>query len=172
MLADRVGQVLDPPGPQSAGRYHRMGQRALYITQEADWAVIALGGYMAEDGLPRVVVPVQLDAALVFDQHDEAACALLGIDRDKSQIPWRKALLEGEEPPSWANSDAVRLSGADGIIDPSRGIACGWHVALFRWNELGGPKVKVCGEPIPCNYSESRARWVAPAEWKMPGYLS
>lgn len=127
---------------------------------------------MAEDGLTRVVVPVELDAALVFDQHDEAACVALGIDRDLSQMPWRKALFAGDEPPSWVNSDAARRYEVDGIIDPSRGIAGGWHVALFRWNELGGPKVSVCGDPIPCNYAESRARWVAPPEWIMPGQFT
>ncbi len=172
VLADRVEHVLGSPGPESAGRYHRLGEPALYITPHADWAVIALGGYMADDGLSRVVVPVELDAAYVVDQHDEAACAALGIDRDLSQRPWRKALEAGEQPPSWRNSDAARLAGADGIIDRSRGIAGGWHVALFRWNELGGPNVKVCGNPIPCNYAESRTRWAAPPEWTMPGYLS
>jgi hypothetical protein len=52
--ADRIDKILDPPGPDSAGRYHRHGQPALYITPEPDWAVIALGGYMVEDGLPRL----------------------------------------------------------------------------------------------------------------------
>jgi hypothetical protein len=38
--ADRMDQVLDPPAPESAGRYHRHGEPALYITAQHDWAVI------------------------------------------------------------------------------------------------------------------------------------
>lgn len=82
VLADRVERVLDPPGPERAGRYHRPGQRALYLTPEADWAAIAVGGYQAEEGLERLIVPLELDDAQVFDQHDEAACLELGIDRE------------------------------------------------------------------------------------------
>ena len=58
--ADRTAQVLDPPGPASAGRYHRPGQAALYITPEADWATIAIGRYLLDDGIARVVVPLEL----------------------------------------------------------------------------------------------------------------
>jgi RES domain-containing protein len=168
VLADRVDSVLAPPGPDSAGRYHRPGQAAIYLTAESDWAVIAMGGYMAEDGLPRVVVPLDLTKAWVFDQQDAAACAALGIDRDLSNSRWRKALLEGDEPPSWRNSDAARREGADGIIDRSRGIVGGWHVALFRWNTLGGPAVNVAGEPVPACYEEARSRWPSPSGWQMP----
>jgi RES domain-containing protein len=159
---------LAPPGLESAGRYHRLGQPALYITAEADWAVIAVGGYMAEDGRKRVVVPLEVSAAHVFDQHDEAACAALGIDREQSQTRWRRALDEGREPPSWANSDAARAVGADGIIDRSRGITGGWHVTLFRWNDLGGPMVAVAGPPVQIRYDEARARWPHPPEWVLP----
>ncbi|MEP7008516.1 MAG: hypothetical protein ABI810_21230, partial [Sphingomonas bacterium] len=54
ILAARAGDVLAPPGPQSAGRYHRLGQPALYITVSEEWAYIAISGYMREDGLARV----------------------------------------------------------------------------------------------------------------------
>jgi RES domain-containing protein len=168
--ADRVEHILDAPVPDSAGRYHRHGQPALYITAEHDWAVIALGGYMAEDGIARVVVPLEITPANVFDQHDEQACAALGIDRDNSNVRWRMALEKGDEPLSWRNSDAARAAGADGIIDRSRGITGGWHVTLFRWNALGGPKVKVAGDPMPADYSASRARWPHPPGWKLPAF--
>jgi RES domain-containing protein len=168
--ADRVEQLLEPPQPESAGRYHRHGQPALYITAEHDWAVIALGGYMAEDGVPRVVVPLEISTACVFDQHDEQACLALGIDREHSNVRWRRALERGEIPPSWRNSDAARAAGADGIIDRSRGIIDGWHVTLFRWNGLNGPKVRVAGDPIAADYPASRARWPHPPEWVLPAF--
>jgi RES domain-containing protein len=168
--ADRVEHLLDAPLPDSAGRYHRHGEPALYLTAEHDWAVIALGSYMAEDGLPRVVVPLEITEARVFDQHDEAACAALGINRERSNTRWRLALDEGREPESWANSDAVRAAELDGIIDRSRGISGGWHVALFRWNERGGPNVRVTGDPVVADYAASRSRWDAPTGWTMPAF--
>ena len=168
VLADRTERALDPPGPHSAGRYHRPGERALYMSAEPDWACIAVGGYMAEDGLPRVIVPVDVDEAHVFDQHDQAACAALGIDREHSNVRWRPELADGREPPSWRNSDAARAAGADGIIDRSRGIVGGWHVTLFRWNEPGAPQVRVAGEPIVCDYAACRARWPWPESWTLP----
>ena len=146
--ADRVGEPLAPPGPESAGRYHRRGQPALYLSASPLWASIAVSPYSREDGLKRVIVPVEIGPARVADQRDAAACAALGIDCAASREPWRPALARGEEPPSWRNGDAARAAGADGIIDPSRHIPGGWHLALFRWNGLGGPLVSVCGEPV------------------------
>ena len=167
IIARRIAQVLDPPGPESAGRYHRRGQPALYITPMADWAAIAVGNYMAEDGRPRVIVPLELDEAWVLDQRDEAACAALGIARDMSNVRWRPELAAGREPPSWQNSDIVREAGADGMIDRSRGIVGGWHLTLFRWNEPGAPTVSVAGEALPCDYAASRARWDYPPGWTL-----
>lgn len=159
ILAARAGDVLAPPGPQSAGRYHRLGQPALYITVSEEWAYIAISGYMREDGLARVIVPLEIGEAHVFDQRDEAACALLGIDREASNMAWRPVLAAGGEPPSWHNADAARAAGADGIIDRSRHIVGGWHVTLFRWNRLGGPSVRVCGDPVPAMLSDSEEKW-------------
>ena len=72
IATDRAEDVLEPPGPGSAGRYHRPGQPALYITPEADWAVIAIGRYLLADGIERAVVPLELDLAKVLDQRDPA----------------------------------------------------------------------------------------------------
>jgi RES domain-containing protein len=149
MLAARVHYVLAPPGPQGAGRYHRPGQPALYVSASEEWAYIAVSVYMREDGLPRVIVPLEVSEAQVFDQRDERACVALGIDREASNVAWRPVLAAGGEPPSWRNADAVRATGADGIIDRSRHIPGGWHITLFRWNDLGGPTVRVCGDPVP-----------------------
>jgi RES domain-containing protein len=157
--ADRSADVLAPPGRDSAGRYHRLGQPALYLTSTPDWAYIAVSGYMREDGLPRVIIPLEVTTAHVFDQRDEAACRALGIDREASNANWRGALAAGTEPPSWRNADAARTLGADGIIDRSRHIPGGWHVTLFRWNALGGPQVRVCGEAVVAVLSSSGKKW-------------
>jgi RES domain len=172
IAADRVGQVLDPPGPESAGRYHRPGEPALYITPHADWATIAVGRYLLSDGIARVAVPLELDRADVFDQRDPQACAALVIDLKKSQIRWNDELAAGREPHSWAASDAARAAGAQGIIDVSRGIEGGWHVCLFAWSVPGAPQVCVAGEPAPCDYSSARDRWPAPVGWALPDHLA
>ena len=75
---DRLEHVLAPPGPGSAGRYHRHGQPALYIALEADWAAISIARYVVEDGLERIVVPLRLSEARVVDQRDAATCAAYG----------------------------------------------------------------------------------------------
>ena len=167
IAAERVEHVLDPPGPESAGRYHRRGESALYITLEADWAVIATGRYLLADGIERLVVPLELDRAKMFDQHDAAACAALGIDPAASQVRWNNELAAGREPPSWRASDAARAAGYEGIIDRSRGIAGGWHACLFRWNADGAPQLRVVGEPQHCDYWAARDRWPPPAGWAL-----
>jgi RES domain-containing protein len=169
VLTDRIDHVLTAPGPASAGRYHRPGQPTIYITSEADWAVIATGIYAEEDGRERVIVPLELDSALVLDQRDTAVRAAYGISLDDAMTRWRPHLAEGRDAPSWRNADAARASGADGIVDPSRGIVDGWHVALFRWNAPGAPQLRVAGDPLSLDYATSRARWPAPVGWRMAG---
>lgn len=121
--------------------------------------MIAVSGYIREDGRPRVVVPLMVGEAHVLDQHDEAACRVLGIERDLSDAQWRQALEAGEEPLSWRNADAARAADADGIIDRSRMIPGGWHVNLFRWNELGGPSVTISGAPTSIRLSSDGPKW-------------
>jgi RES domain-containing protein len=159
VLADRVAEVLDPPAAGSAGRYHRLGQAALYMSPSVEWATIAVSGYIREDDRARVVVPVWVSGAKIFDQHDATACEALGIDREDSNVPWRAALAEGREPPSWRNADRARAAGADGIIDRSRMIPGGWHLNLFRWNALGGPEVRVCGEAVAIRLTDGGVKW-------------
>ncbi|HET6608965.1 MAG TPA: RES domain-containing protein [Rhodopila sp.] len=159
VLSDRVENVLARPEATSAGRYHRPGEIALYMSPTSDWAKIAVSGYMREDGRPRVIVPLMVSEALVFDQHDQRACEALGLDRELSNEPWRQALAAGKEPSSWRNADAARAAGADGMIDRSRKIPTGWHLVLFRWNEFGGPSVSVCGDPIEIKLSEQGPKW-------------
>jgi hypothetical protein len=159
VLLERLDHILAPPGPQSAGRYHRPGEATLYMSAAAEWSIAAISGYMREDGKARVVVPLLVTEAVVLDQHDAQACALLGIDRELSNSSWRQALDTGREPPSWRNADTARAAGADGIIDRSRIIVGGWHLNLFRWNELGGPKVEVCGEPMEIRLSPDGQKW-------------
>lgn len=149
MRADRAHLVLEPPRPMDRGRYHAPGQAALYMSPTAEWARVAVSGYMREDGLERVIFPLLVSGARVLDLRDEAACSWLGVDRERANESWRKALSAGERPPSWDVSDAARAAGADGLIDRSRLRPGAWHLALFRWNAPGGPRVRRDGAPVP-----------------------
>lgn len=157
--ANRLDKILDPPDPKSAGRYHRPGGSILYTSATFESAVAAISGYMLKDGLPRMMVPLQIGEAFVLDQHDEEACRAFGIERDLSNEPWQAAIAEGREPASWRNADIARASGADGIIDRSRKMPGGWHLNLFYWNESGGPKVEICGEPVEIIPSADGPTW-------------
>ena len=64
----RVHEVLAPPRPESAGRYHRHGQPALYLTSSTEWATIAVSGSVRADGLPRVLA--NLDASVFRVRFD------------------------------------------------------------------------------------------------------
>ncbi len=156
---DFLDHVLDPPHTKSAGRYHRPGEPALYMSPELEWSRIAVSGYMREDNEPRLIVPLEVKNAFVLDQRNEETCRILGIDRELSNQPWRPALESGEIPPSWTNSDAVRNAGADGIIDRSRHIPDGWHLNLFRWNIPGGPKVNIVGDPVEVAVKREGPKW-------------
>jgi len=155
----RLDKVLDPPAPNSAGRYHRSGERILYTSATFESAVAAISGYMRQDGLPRMMVPLQISQVFVLDQHDEEACRAFGIERDLSNEPWQAAIAEGREPASWRNADIARAAGAGGIIDRSRKMPGGWHLNLFYWNESGGPKVEICGEPVEIVLRAGEPTW-------------
>jgi len=129
------------------------------VTRDPDWACIAVSGYMREDGLPRMIVPMDIGVARVLDQLDMSACDALGIDREQSNVSWRVELAAGREPASWRNADAARDIGADGIIDRSRYIPGGWHLTLFRWNVPGAPSVAVAGPPFVGILSDSDQHW-------------
>jgi hypothetical protein len=92
--------VLAPPLPNHQGRYHAAGQPALYVSPVREWAIYAGEFNAAADGATRIVVALEMTAAFVIDQHDEGACLALGIEREKSNVSWRKSLAAGRRPPS------------------------------------------------------------------------
>ncbi len=147
IAVNQMDRVLAPPTAQSAGRYHRHGQSALYMSPSLEWVRTAVSGYMREDRKPRYVFTLEVTGARVFDQRSQSACREIGIDPETAGRPWRQALKDGREPESWQVADRVRALDADGLVDVSRNIPDGWHVVLFKWNESGGPKVRVSGGP-------------------------
>ena len=41
----------------------------------------------------------------------------------------------------------------------SRQIEGGWHLNLFRWNTLGGPRIEIAGDPTPVELSPDGPKW-------------
>lgn len=57
--------------------------------------------------------------------------------------PWKElAFVQRAEPATWRMADDLR-SRFDGVRVPSARHAGGVNLVLWRWNEAGGPRVKV-----------------------------
>ncbi|MFK4259922.1 hypothetical protein [Agrobacterium tumefaciens] len=67
ILTERVHQILEPPGP-NAGRYHRRGERTVYTNAALERPIRAIAGYMGEDRLQRVVIPLNVVDAMVLEE--------------------------------------------------------------------------------------------------------
>jgi hypothetical protein len=138
--------LLDRQQPLHVGRYHGPGQHALYMSATAEWARLVAEASSQKDGHSRILFPLEISEARVLDLGDEAACRQFGIDGALANLSWQKAIAAGETPPSWIVANAVRATGADGLIDRSRSFPGAWHVTLFDWNMPGKPQVRATGD--------------------------
>ena len=147
-FARHAGSVLDGV-IHPEGRFHHDGQPALYASPTPEGAAVAVDIYIKENDPPRVLIPLALRDAHLADLRDTATCAVLGIDPAWPSVPWADQRARGQPATSWQASDAVRDSGADGMIYASRRAPDRWHIVLFRWNGAGGAKVTLGGDPTP-----------------------
>jgi RES domain-containing protein len=165
-LSGRFFRVLDADDDdplclkphRTPGRFHRAGERALYLSPSPDAAAIAVGDLVRPGDRARRVIALELSDAQVLDLLDEKACAALGVVYADASAPWGRVLESGKTPPSWRVADRVRAAGVAGVIDPSRrapGVGL-WCVTLFNWNGATGPRVSVLGKSksiaIPVDY--------------------
>lgn len=149
VFADNLASVLDPvQNPE--GRFHHGGQPALYTSATPQGARLALGYYARSDDPPRQIIELNVTNGNLFDLRDENACETLSIQRSDATVRWQKQRAAGQSASPWRVSDAVRVSGADGMIYPSSTRAGIFHMVLFRWNSLGGAVVRTIGSPRPC----------------------
>jgi len=125
------------------GRYHHDEQPALYISPRPEWARMAVAPYVRPDDPPRTMWRLSVDSARVADVRDAALWRALGIDPDDSAVPLATAIGRGYLPRD---------------LDRFGRCAAGWcrwpdlygtqrcsplASGAFRWNELGGPVVRV-----------------------------
>lgn len=131
------------------GRFHHSGQPALYASPTQVGAAVAVKTYLRPDDKPRVIIGLQVDAAEVLDLRDHAVTAWLGIAPETPSVPWHDERAKGKPATSWLASDAVRKSGACGMIYASRKQPQRWHLVLFRWNQTGHAQVRLALGPQP-----------------------
>ncbi len=148
VFAQHADGVLDGVIHQE-GRFHHDGQSALYASPSPQTAAIAIKAYLDEGDPPRVLVPLALRDASMVDLRDPDTCAALSIDPAWPSVLWSEERAAGQAATSWRASDAVRASGADGMIYASRTAPERWHVVLFSWNQSAGAALSVVGVPAP-----------------------
>lgn len=110
---------------------------------------MAIDIYLKPDDPDRVMIPLLLTDARLADLRDPATCAALGIDPTWPSVPWAAERAAGDPATSWRASDAVRQSGADGMIYASRRAPERWHVVLFSWNTPGEAQLRQDGPATP-----------------------
>ena len=116
---DRDAPAIPARAPE--GRFHHSGQVAAYASLTAEGAKIAIQRYLS-DGVPRVSVPMWLEAALVADQRGNA----------HASIVWQDIRAGGAPSPTWAFSDAARNAGAQAMLYSSRSRPDLTHVVVFE----------------------------------------
>lgn len=130
-------------GSVRAGRYSRADEPTLYLSSSPEGVEAAMQAHRTGDDDDRLTLAIAVTANRIVDLRDVAACAAIGLDRDRAFAPWQAVVKAGGEAPSWAVADQLRAMGTNGLIDPSRTAPGLWHLVLFAWNEPDRPQVHV-----------------------------
>jgi RES domain-containing protein len=139
-LVDKIMDgVLSPEG-----RFHHDGEAAFYCSPTPQAASIAIDRYVGDDDPPRVLCQIAVENADVFDLRT-AVQTTDHIDPAWGSVHWAPERAAGQRATTWRASDAVRALDVDGMVYTSRTAPDRWHLLLFRWNELGGPKIRLLG---------------------------
>ena len=156
IIASRLAEVL-APAKSPEGRSHYNGQLALYLSQTPEGTAVAVKRYMQQNDPPRVVCSISVSSANIVDLRDLDACRLLDIDPSQRTVEWQDLRAKGLRSTTWDISDRVRELGLDGMLYASRTKPNLTHLTLFKWNDLGGPAVKVVGQPISYPFQSQRS---------------
>lgn len=103
------------------GRFHHSGQVAVYASLSAEGAAVAIRRYLG-DGVPRVLVPMWLDASAVVDIRDAPGASII----------WQDLRAAGAWSPTWQFSDDARRAGAQAMLYASRSRPDLSHVVIFE----------------------------------------
>ena len=138
------------PAHATEGRFHRDGQRALYLSLTPEGCIVATKRYLTEETPKQGIFPLKVSDARLVDLRDATATTALGIDTAHRAIEWQNLRAKGLPSPTWDLADRVREMGLDGMLYASRTDPAKTHLTLFRWNESGtAATVRQAGEVIP-----------------------
>jgi RES domain-containing protein len=132
------------------GRFHHDGQPAFYASPSAEGAGHAVAPYLRPGDGPRLLVPLRLTVSGLCDLRDPDTLSRLGLDGSETVVPWLPERAAGRPATTWRASDAVRASGAPGMIYTARSAPDRWHLVLFAWNAgPGSALLEPDGTPLP-----------------------
>lgn len=131
-LADQPTVLAGAP----EGRFHHSGQAAVYASLSAEGAGVAIRRYLT-DGVPRLLVPMRLNAAMVADVRGDHLASVV----------WQDQRAVGRMATTWSISDAARQVGAQALLYSSRSRPELAHVAVFDASCL-----MIVGPPEPMPY--------------------
>lgn len=131
------------------GRGHHSGQSALYLSGTPEGCRVALKAYQNPNDPARGIFPFAVSDARIVDLRLARTRAAFDASLDDIHTFWAKIQAAGMPPPTWALADAIRATGACGLLTPSRSRPDLTHLTLFRWNAAKGAQIRQDGDPIP-----------------------
>ena len=123
------------------GRWNPVGSPTIYAARELStaWAEYNQGFVQH----PALIAQLELTGARLADLADPHDLSELGISPGIHRCEWRAAMDEGSVPQTHELRHRLLAEGVDGVIYPSFMSLGGTCVALWRWNEGGGPKLHI-----------------------------
>ena len=120
LLPATAAETPAVPAYAPEGRFHHSEQVGAYASLSPEGAAVAIQRYLV-DGVPRVLVPMWLNAERVADERGNPAASVI----------WQDIRASGEFAPTWLVSDAARELGALAMLYSSRSRPDLSHVVVF-----------------------------------------
>ena len=122
------------------GRWNAKGRRCLYAAEELStaWAEYNQGFVQH----PALIAQLDVTGVRLFDLTAPSPLAPDGAADALHDIPWRAQMDAGLVLASHDLAARLSTAGWHGVVYPSAMSRGGRCVALWRWNEAGGPKLK------------------------------
>lgn len=123
------------------GRWNPVGVPAIYAACELStaWAEYNQGFVQH----PALIAQLRLADSRLADLNDPAICDGLDVDNSIHRCEWRGDLDAGRKPATHALHGRLVEEGFHGIVYPSFMSPGGTCVALWRWNDAGGPTLAI-----------------------------
>ncbi len=123
------------------GRWNPVDAPTLYAACELStaWAEYNQGFVQH----PALIAQLELADAALAELTDPTVLQALGVDPAIHRCEWRADLDEGRTPETHLLRQRLLAEGFDGVVYPSFMSPGGNCVALWHWNGLGQPSLKV-----------------------------